>query len=96
MSEEAEEKGATDEFKAYYVSQYVEARPYVKDEDVSAIKVSTQDSREGHPKEGDFVARHPDNHEDLWLVTAERHYRHHQEAPVRPSTEPEPEPEPIP
>lgn len=88
MSEEAEEKGGTDEFKAYYVSQYVELRPYVKDEDMTAITVSDQDARDGSPKEGDFVARNPDNHENLWLVTAERHYRHHQEAPVRPSTPP--------
>jgi hypothetical protein len=56
-------------FKKYRRSAIAELRPYlvgeVLDEKVSVSKV---DRDNGSPKEGDMIARNPDNHNDQWLV----------------------------
>lgn len=43
---------------------FIEMRPYVTGEDLSGISLRSQDL----PKEGDMIARNPDNHLDQWLV----------------------------
>lgn len=45
-----------------------ELRPFVPGEDLSGISVSDEDQP---PREGDMVARNPDNHRDKWLVSQE-------------------------
>lgn len=46
--------------------------------DLDKVSVSKYDSEHGSPKIGDMVARDPDNHEDMWLVSQrifERDYK---------------------
>lgn len=45
-----------------------EMRPYVPGEDVTGVSISDADKANGSPKEGDMIARNPDNHQDQWLV----------------------------
>ena len=34
----------------------------------TTLSISHQDSLNGSPRLGDYIARNPDNHEDIWLV----------------------------
>jgi len=45
-----------------------EMRPYVVGEDVTGVSISQADLDNGSPKEGDMIARNPNNNEDQWLV----------------------------
>lgn len=45
-----------------------EMRPYVPGELLSGVSISEADLLAGSPKEGDWIARNPKNHEDKWLV----------------------------
>ena len=56
------------EFKQYQRKQKGELRPYVLGEDLSGVSISPEDTAAGSPKEGDMIARNPDNHKDQWLV----------------------------
>ena len=35
------------------------------------VSISEADLKDGSPKEGDWIARNPQNHEDKWLVAKE-------------------------
>jgi len=51
---------------------YGELRAYVPGETLpETISISMADRALGHPKEGDMIARNPDDHADQWLVSAE-------------------------
>ena len=57
------------EFQKFRKKQIAEMRPYVPGEDMTNISVSEADKQNGSPKEGDMIARNPNNHLDLWLVS---------------------------
>ncbi len=57
-------------FKKYRRKQIAELRPYFPGEDFSKVSVSDVDKAAGSPKEGDMIARNPQNHDDQWLVAA--------------------------
>lgn len=52
------------EWKRYRRIGYTEMRPYVPGEDLEGVSVSVVDD----PKEGDMIARNPDNPDDQWIV----------------------------
>ena len=54
-------------WKQYRRTGLSEMRPYIVGEDLTNISVGDEDT----PKEGDMVARNPDNHADQWLVAKE-------------------------
>lgn len=58
------------EFKQYRKSQLAEMRPYVPGENTDGVSMSVEDADAGSPKEGDMIARNPENHKDEWLVSA--------------------------
>jgi hypothetical protein len=59
-----------EEFKRYRRKGISELRPYVVGEDVTGVSISDEDKKAGSPKEGDFIARNPENHADKWLMAA--------------------------
>lgn len=68
------------DFKQYRRIDTAELRPYVPGEDIGEISISAPDMRNGSPKEGDMIARNPQNHADQWLVAAD--YFKHNFAPM--------------
>jgi len=57
------------EFKRYRRIQIAELRPYVVGEELSErVSISAADRESGSPKEGDMIARNPEDHGDQWLV----------------------------
>ena len=61
-----------DKFKQYQRSTMGEMRPYEPGEDLSKITVNDDDKqRYGCPKEGDMVARSPQDRDNQWLVAKE-------------------------
>ena len=57
------------EFKRYRRTEVAELRPYAPGERLSdRVSISAEDREAGSPKEGDMIARNPDNHDDQWLV----------------------------
>ena len=60
------------EFKKYRRKQIAELRPYVPGEELSGrVSISANDRDAGSPKDGDMIARNPENHDDQWLVAKE-------------------------
>jgi hypothetical protein len=60
------------EFKRYRRRQVAELRPYVSGEKLDErVSISAADREAGSPKEGDMIARNPDDHNDQWLVSKE-------------------------
>lgn len=57
-------------FKRYRRRNFGEMRPYVPGECMDGISVAMEDIKAGAPREGDMIARNPDNHTDQWLVSA--------------------------
>lgn len=55
-----------------------EMRPYIPGEDITNISISEIDKIDGSPKEGDMIARNPNNHNDQWLV-AEKKFKEYLE-----------------
>lgn len=55
-------------FKKYKRKAIAELTPWRKEFDMTRISVSKEDAENGSPKEGDMVARNPQNHNDSWLV----------------------------
>ena len=55
------------EWLTYQRKGTIELRPYAIGESLTAISVSESDQ----PKDGDMIARNPNNHEDQWLVNKE-------------------------
>jgi hypothetical protein len=57
----------------YIRTEYAEMSPVHKDDTVltlecAGVSVSKRDIANGSPKEGDMIARNPDNHDVRWLV----------------------------
>lgn len=48
-----------------------EMRPYLPGESLDGVSIGEEDRANGSPREGDMIARDPDNHADQWLVNAE-------------------------
>jgi hypothetical protein len=60
------------EFKPYCRKQIAEMRPYVAGETLDErVSISATDRDAGSPKQGDMIARNPDDHDDQWLVAKE-------------------------
>jgi len=60
------------EYKRYRRIQITELRPYVVGEELSErVSISAADRETGSPKEGDMIARNPEDHSDQWLVKKE-------------------------
>lgn len=63
------------EFRRYRRTAIAELRPYVPGETLTGrVSISVADQEAGSPKEGDMIARNPENHDDQWLV-AEQYFR---------------------
>lgn len=56
------------DWKQYKRKGLSEMRPYILGEDIRHVSVSAADRLAGSPREGDMIARNPDNHSDQWLV----------------------------
>ena len=56
-------------WREYKRSNIAEMRPYILGEDTTKISVSNADIDKVHL--GGYVARNPDNHEDVWFVAAD-------------------------
>lgn len=60
-----------EEFTQFRKKKLGEMRPYKQGEDLSHVSINDEDKAAGSPKEGDMIARNPDNHKDQWLVSAQ-------------------------
>ena len=58
------------EFKQYRRKQIAELRPFISGEILHGVSIALVDADAGSPKEGDMIARNPENHTDQWLVSA--------------------------
>jgi hypothetical protein len=58
------------EYKQYRRKGFAEMRPYANRESMEGISIAMPDRANGSPKEGDMIARNPQNHADKWLVSA--------------------------
>ena len=61
------------DFKRYKRLGFAEARPVAKGETVDSlldadVSISQADLNNNSPKEGDMIARNPENHHDKWLI----------------------------
>lgn len=57
-------------FKQYKRTNIVEMAAYEDGSLLSsAVSITQADKENGSPKAGDMIARNPENHEDMWLVT---------------------------
>lgn len=56
-------------FQRYRRSGITEMRPYEPGEDLTGVSIGDADRAAGSPKQGDYIARNPDNHADTWLVS---------------------------
>lgn len=59
------------EYTLHRKKQLSEMRPWGPDVDMDGVSISMPDRDAGSPKDGDWIARNPKNHEDRWLVAAE-------------------------
>lgn len=70
-----EETMTQHEWLQYRRSTVMDMRPYVPGEDMSKIEVNPIDAAHGSPKQGDMIARDPNDEEKGWLVS--EHYFAH-------------------
>ena len=61
-------------FKKYRRTNIAEMRQVHNDEtattlEYGGVSISKPDLENGSPKEGDMIARNPENHNDMWLVS---------------------------
>ena len=61
------------EFKKYIRLNFAEMHKYDPNnvypkEFMDRVSISEVDKLNGSPKEGDMIARNPNNHDDVWLV----------------------------
>lgn len=71
---ESEHLRAMTDFKPYRRKQIAELRPYVNGESMAGVSISNADAANGSPRRGDWIARNPKNHADMWLVAAQYFY----------------------
>lgn len=55
-------------FKKYKRTGYAEMKPWTPGMNLDGVSISKEDYLSGSPKEGDMIARNPNNHDDMWLV----------------------------
>lgn len=55
-------------WKQYKRKGLSEMRPYIAGEELVGVSISEPDKYSGSPREGDMIARNPNNHKDQWLV----------------------------
>ena len=58
-------------FKQYRRKQSAELIPWEIGMSLPGVSISKSDADAGSPREGDMIARNPDNHADQWLISAE-------------------------
>ena len=58
------------EFKEYTRSNIAEMAKWEEGFDMTRVSISQSDQENGSPKEGDMIARNPEDHTDQWLVAA--------------------------
>lgn len=62
-------------FMMYRRTAIAEMRPYIAGEALPcSLSISEADKAAGSPKQGDMIARNPNNHDDQWLVS-EKYFR---------------------
>jgi len=66
-----EEGDARPHYGLYQRIQIAEMADWEPGFDMAGVSVSATDAAAGSPKEGDMIARNPENHEDRWLVAAD-------------------------
>lgn len=59
----------------------VEMAKWTPDFDMTDVSVSKADRDNGHPKEGDMIARDSNNHDDVYLVNKEWFENHYETKP---------------
>jgi hypothetical protein len=59
------------EFKLYKRLSYVHLKPWVAGDDLTGASISDEDIKNGSPKDGDMIARNPENFNDKWLVASD-------------------------
>ena len=57
-----------DKFKKYRRKSVSEMMEWEEGVDLTSVSISNVDLENGSPKEGDMIARNPNNHDDKWLV----------------------------
>ena len=58
-------------YKNYRRSAIASLAPWMPETDMADVSVSSEDSLNGSPQEGDMIARNPINFNDRWLVAAD-------------------------
>lgn len=59
------------EFLEYKRTNVAEIAKWEEGIDMTDISISKEDALAGSPKEGDMIARNPENHDDMWLIASE-------------------------
>lgn len=59
------------DFRVYKRKSRIELCPYAVGENLDGVSISAADKKNGSPKLGDWLARNPKDHTDLWLVSAQ-------------------------
>jgi len=57
-----------DKFKKYRRKSVSEMMEWEEGMDLTNVSISNVDLENGSPREGDMIARNPNNHDDKWLV----------------------------
>lgn len=64
-------------WRKYQNKQLIEMIPWTPSFDVTNVSISQHDYLNGSPKQGDFIARIPDN-SGMWLIAAQYHKDNYQ------------------
>ena len=64
--------------KLYRKKGTIEAERWQPGIDMEGVNISHADKDAGHPKDGDMVARDPENEKDRWLISADYFRRHYE------------------
>jgi hypothetical protein len=65
-------------WKLYRRINPTEMRPYEPGESILGVSLSHTDILHSSPKQGDMIARDPENHHDLWLISAASFAEHYE------------------
>jgi hypothetical protein len=57
------------EWTQYRRTTVMDMRPYEPGEDITNIEISPLDAAQGSPKEGDMIARNPNDDSKGWLIS---------------------------
>lgn len=63
-------------YRKYVRKGLAEMKPWTPGMNVFGVSISKADLDAGSPKEGDMIARNPDDPQDRWLVAAEYFNKH--------------------